>query len=58
MKMGMTREAPQRVRAGISFALQEATDDGHCGLPVETLVELATKLLDVDKAHRANGAGS
>ena len=49
MKMGMTREAPQRVRAGISFALQEATDEGHCGLPVETLVELATKLLEVDK---------
>ena len=49
MKMGMTREAPQRVRAGISFALQEATDEGHCGLPVEPLVELATKLLEVDK---------
>jgi exodeoxyribonuclease V alpha subunit len=49
MKMGMTRETPQRVRAGISFALQEATDEGHCGLPVETLIELATKLLDVDK---------
>jgi exodeoxyribonuclease V alpha subunit len=50
MKMGMTKEAPQRVRAGISFALQEATDEGHCGLPVEALVELATKLLEVDKA--------
>jgi exodeoxyribonuclease V alpha subunit len=49
MKMGMTLEAPQRVRAGISFALQEATDEGHCGLPVEPLVELATKLLEVDK---------
>jgi len=50
MKMGMTREAPQRLRAGVSFALQEATDDGHCGLPVDNLVALATKLLDVDKA--------
>jgi len=50
MKMGMTREAPQRLRAGVSFALQEATDDGHCGLPVDNLVTLATKLLDVDKA--------
>ena len=50
MKMGMTREAPQRVRAGVSFALQEATEEGHCGLPVETLVELATKLLEVDKS--------
>lgn len=49
MKMGMTREAPQRVRAGVSFALQEATEDGHCGLPVENLVNLATKLLGVDK---------
>jgi exodeoxyribonuclease V alpha subunit len=48
MKMGMSREAPQRIRAGISFALQEATDEGHCGLPVETLNELATKLLEVD----------
>jgi cold shock CspA family protein len=40
----------QKVRAGVSFALQEATDDGHCGLPVDNLVTLATKLLDVDKA--------
>lgn len=50
MKMGVAREAPQRVRAGVSFALQEVTDDGHCGLPVENLITLATKLLDVDKA--------
>ena len=50
MKLGMTREAPQRVRAGISFALQEATDDGHCGLPVEDLVKLATTLLEVDES--------
>ena len=58
MKMGMTREAPQRLRAGVSFALQEATDDGHCGLPVENLVTLATKLLDVDKALVRVGARS
>ena len=48
MKLGMTREASQRVRAGISFALQEATDEGHCGLPVEDLIKLATTLLEVD----------
>ncbi len=29
MKLGMTRDAPQRVRGGISFALQEATDEGE-----------------------------
>ncbi len=49
MKLGMTREAPQRVRAGISYALQEATDEGHCGLPVEELIKLATALLEVDE---------
>jgi hypothetical protein len=30
--------------------LQEATDDGHCGLPVEDLVKLATTLLEVDES--------
>jgi exodeoxyribonuclease V alpha subunit len=48
MKLGMTHEAPQRVRAGISFALQEATDEGHCALPAKALVDLATKLLEID----------
>jgi exodeoxyribonuclease V alpha subunit len=47
MKLGMTREAPQRIRAGVSFALQEATDEGHCGLPTEDLIKLATTLLEV-----------
>ena len=47
MKLGLTREAPQRLRAGVSFALQEATDDGHCGLPRNDLLRLAADLLDV-----------
>ncbi|WBK02234.1 ATP-dependent RecD-like DNA helicase [Methylocystis parvus] len=49
MKLGMARDAPQRVRAGISYALQEAMDEGHCGLPVEELVKLTVTLLDVDE---------
>jgi exodeoxyribonuclease V alpha subunit len=48
MKLGMSREAPRRVRAGISFALQEATDEGHCALPVGELINLAAKLLEID----------
>src|SRR3954469_12335042 len=47
-KLGMEKTAPQRIRAGISFALQTATDQGHCGLPVEALTELARGLLEVD----------
>jgi len=36
-----------RVRAGISYALTEAMDEGHCGLPTDHLVPLAEKLLEV-----------
>jgi exodeoxyribonuclease V alpha subunit len=35
------------VRAGISYALSEAMDEGHCGLPAGELVSLAEKLLEV-----------
>src|SRR4028118_130873 len=48
MRMGIERTSPQRLRAGVSFALQTGTDEGHCGLPVEMLVTLATKLLEVE----------
>jgi hypothetical protein len=36
-----------RVRAGISYALTEAMDDGHCGLRTDELVPLAETLLGV-----------
>jgi exodeoxyribonuclease V alpha subunit len=48
MKLGLTKDARQRLRAGISFALQTATDEGHCALPVADLVKLATELLGVE----------
>ncbi|CAO4145227.1 SF1B family DNA helicase RecD2 [Methylorubrum extorquens] len=50
MRLGLTKEAPQRLRAGVSFALQTAMDEGHCALPVARLTELAQKLLEVEAA--------
>src|SRR5207302_6405718 len=47
MKLGIEKTALVRVRAGISYALIEAMDEGHCGLPTEELVPLAEQLLDV-----------
>src|SRR5215471_18646139 len=47
MKLGIDKTAMVRVRAGISYALTEAMDEGHCGLPTDDLVPLAGKLLDV-----------
>ena len=47
MKLGVEKTAVIRVRAGISYALTGAMDEGHCGLPTEELVPLAEKLLEV-----------
>src|SRR6202522_2594339 len=46
MKLGIEKTAMVRVRAGISYALTEAMDEGHCGLPTEDLTTLAEKLLE------------
>ena len=47
MKLGIEKTAMVRVRAGIGYALTEAMDEGHCGLPVEELGPLAARLLEV-----------
>jgi exodeoxyribonuclease V alpha subunit len=47
MKLGMEKTAIVRIRAGISYALTEAMDEGHCGLPTGELGPLAEKLLEV-----------
>jgi exodeoxyribonuclease V alpha subunit len=49
MKLGIEKTAMIRVRAGISYALTEAMDEGHCGLPTEELIPLAVELLEVPK---------
>ena len=36
-----------RARAGVSFALAEAMDEGHCGLPADELRTLAAELLEI-----------
>ncbi len=46
MRLGVEKTATIRLRAGVSFALAEAMDDGHCGLPTEQLTPLAEELLE------------
>src|ERR1700726_1316372 len=46
-KLGIEKTALIRVRAGISYALAEAMDDGDCGLPAEELISLTQTLLEV-----------
>lgn len=49
-KIGIARDSPLRARAGISYALAEASSEGHCGLARPQLIELAVKLLEIPEA--------
>jgi exodeoxyribonuclease V alpha subunit len=49
-KLGIEKTAMIRVRAGVSYALAEAMDEGHCGLPIDELSDLSAKLIDVPPA--------
>src|SRR5487761_708223 len=46
-RLGIEKTAMIRVRAGIGYALSEAMQEGHCGLPVAELLPLAERLLEV-----------
>jgi exodeoxyribonuclease V alpha subunit len=46
-RLGIERTAMIRVRAGVSYALAEAMDEGHCGLPVDELTALTARLIAV-----------
>src|SRR4029453_9521182 len=46
--LGIPHDSPQRVKAGLQFALSQATEDGHCYLPEAELVTQETELLGVE----------
>jgi ATP-dependent exoDNAse (exonuclease V) alpha subunit len=46
--LGIPHHSPQRVKAGLQFALSQAAEDGHCYLPETELVAKATGLLEVE----------
>ena len=45
--LGIEKTAMIRARAGVGYTLAEAMDDGHCGLPRESLLAEASRLLDI-----------
>ncbi|MFI9777293.1 ATP-dependent RecD-like DNA helicase [Streptomyces sp. NPDC051956] len=46
--VGIPHDSPERVKAGLQYALSQSTDQGHCFLPEEQLISDAVKLLQVD----------
>ena len=47
-RLGIEPTATIRLRAGINYALLEASGEGHCGLPTAELLKLAGELLAVE----------
>ena len=45
--MGLPPDAPQRVAAGVAYALDQASEEGHVYLPTAELVKLTAELLKV-----------
>src|SRR5262245_26856856 len=46
--LGIPHDSPQRVGAGLRYTLSQATEDGHCFLPWDELIERGAALLEVD----------
>jgi exodeoxyribonuclease V alpha subunit len=45
--VGIARDSPERIKAGLAYTLSEAGDDGHCFLPESALVAEGAKILGV-----------
>jgi exodeoxyribonuclease V alpha subunit len=46
--VGIPHDSPDRVKAGLQYALSQSADQGHCYLPEERLIADTVKLLQVD----------
>ncbi|MEU9183247.1 ATP-dependent RecD-like DNA helicase [Streptomyces sp. NPDC048484] len=46
--VGIPHDSPERVKAGLQYALSQSSDQGNCFLPEERLIADAVKLLQVD----------
>ncbi|MFI8514522.1 ATP-dependent RecD-like DNA helicase [Streptomyces sp. NPDC085460] len=46
--VGIPHDSPDRVKAGLQYALSQSSDQGNCFLPEERLIADSVKLLQVD----------
>lgn len=47
--LGIGKDSLMRIRAGLNYVLDEALNDGHCGLPIELLFKRGESLLEVEE---------
>ena len=49
-QLGIAKDAPERLEAGLLHALETSVEDGHMHVPDEELLKAATELLGIDGA--------
>lgn len=47
-KLGILKNAPERIDAGIEYVLQKLSDDGHVCYPVSAFLDTAQEMLEID----------
>jgi exodeoxyribonuclease V alpha subunit len=57
-KLGIARDAPERLEAGLLHALETSAEDGHLHLPDEELIRVAAELLQVEADKLAPRLGA
>jgi exodeoxyribonuclease V alpha subunit len=45
--MGIDKQSPLRAQAGVEYALQEATNEGHCAFPKDKLLARTVEILEI-----------
>jgi exodeoxyribonuclease V alpha subunit len=53
--LGIPSDSPERIAAGLLYALNQASDEGHVFLPTSELVKSGVELLDVTQEQAATG---
>lgn len=47
-QIGFQKDHPERIKAGLLYVLKHSSEDGHCFLPQDLLIQQAASLLNVD----------
>lgn len=50
-KIGIHTDSDYRIRCGILYTLSQSVGEGHCYLPMDSLLERASALLNVEQQH-------
>ena len=50
-KIGIHTDSDYRIRSGLLYTLLQAVNEGHCYLPMQILLERASRLLEIDEEN-------